>query len=348
MAPKASKAKGKAKAAAAEPVDLEEPLARDVRRRIKGKGAEDQLVAAMPKAEISGMLGYLKYHADPAKEKNPELLDASSKALAAYAACDKHKKPDFLAKFKCNKKDLSWVNAFEEETTKVQETHDVVKEGRFYGNFILKEMGFEPSSTLPHLNGSRLAKIIKESEDYFGYKVKVDKDDEDAEMDKYHFKFIPTTTHRTGTSESSRLSAAADVTKALKEASPPPKIKLENPVFVEVCNEARILKSGKCALEKKLAIMLDKIACLKMDNQKNDKPAICDRGARWQAAADNVDRAISCCRDAIYQANLLTVSSDKDDCASQLRQVKDTIQEVKAHDEAVKIMLSEMKSIKSI
>ena len=342
MAPKAKAATRKAAAAPVEEL-------RSVKRRLNSKGPEDdQVVVAMPKAEISGMLGYLKYHADPAKEKNAELLDASTRALAAYAACDKYKKPEFLANYKCNKKDLSWANAFEEEITKVQETHDVVKEGRFYANFILKEMGFDPSATSNELNKSRLAKIIKDSEEHFGYKVNVDKDQEDAEMDKYHFKFVPTTTHRTGTSESSRLSAAADVTKVLKEANPPPKIKLENPVFVEVCNELRILKSGKCSLEKKSSSMVDKITCLKMDNQKNGKPAICDRGAGWQGAADNVDRAISRCRDAIYEANLLTVSSDKDDCIAQLRVVKEVIEEVKAHDEAGKIMLSETKSMKSI
>ena len=356
MAPK-SKAKASAKATAAASdaaaSDAAAPVeeVRSVKRRLTAKGPEDQLVMAMPKAEISGMLGYLKYHADPAKEKNFELLSASNRALAAYAACDKYAKPEFLAKFQNNKKDLSWVNAFEEETTKVQETHDLVKEGKFYGNFILKEMGFDPSSTSKVQCESRLAKIIRDSEEHFNYKVKVDRDLEDAEMDKYHFKFIPTTTHRTGTSECSRLSAAADVTKVLKDAEVDRVkvlVKIENPLFVEVNCELRILKSGKCALEKKLTIMYDKIACLKKDNEKNGRPTMCERGGRWQMAIDNVDRAISVCRDVIYEANLLTTSSEKDDCAAQLHRVKEVIQEAKAHDDAAKFMLAEMKSMRTI
>ena len=338
------KAQGKAKASA-EPADL--------KRRRTSKTPETALVVApapMKKGDVSGMLGYLKYHSDPTKEKDPETLTASAKALAAYARLGRIGKPEFLAKWKNSKKDLGWVNDFAEETKHTQSSHEHVREGQFYGAFILKEMGFEPQGMSPEQFRSRLAKILKESEDYYQYKVQVDRDaDGDDAMDKYHYKFLPLTMHSTGTSESSRLTATAEVSKVLKDVAAPAaaKIKLENPLYVQACSDIRILKTGKSTLEKKLNTMLDKISALKLDNEKRGLSPVCDRGTRWQQAIDLVEICIDEIREICYEFSLLGASSPQEECAALVDKTRGKIEEAKAHDDAVKEILKEMKDVKS-
>ena len=321
-----------------------------VKRRRSAKTPDgamvDAIAAPMNKGDVSAMLGYLKYHADPAKEKDLETLTASAKALAAYAQLGKIGKPDFLAKFKSNKKDLCWVNDFEEETKHTQSSHDHVKEGKFYGSLILKEMGFDPTHMSPEQYASRLAKVLKESEDHYQYKVHVDRDaDGDTAMDKYHYKFLPMTMHSTGTSESSRLTATTEVSKALKDGSVAEgaKIKLENPAYVQACNEVRILKTGKALLEKKLNVMLDKCAALKLAGQDAGN----DRATRWQKAIEQVEGCIDDIRELAYQFSLLSTASSSDDCEAMIKAAQDKIEEATAHDDAAKEILKEMKVVKS-
>ena len=98
--------KGKAAAKAkAVPGDNKAEAAK--RRRVKGPPVlmdAPQPPPAMVKSDVSCTLGYLKYHADPLKEKDPELLESSTKALATYAALGKIGKPEFLSNSNQTKK----------------------------------------------------------------------------------------------------------------------------------------------------------------------------------------------------------------------------------------------------
>ena len=348
MAPKGNKPKAKAEDSAK-------------RRRIQGKSradldqcdADDADAAAMPKAEISAMLGYLKYHADPLKEKNMDLLAASQKALVTYAALGKNSKPDFLSKFNKSKKDLGWVNSFEESTTHLQESHEEVEEGEFFGSYILKEMGFDTHSLTPEKYQKYLDKIIKESEAKYEYKVKVQEDEDDFMLNKYSFKFIGKTKHRAGTSESSKLAGTADVTKAVKDAVGPAKVevKIENQSYIDLLNQVRVLKSGKGALEKKLALMTDKMTCLKKHMERLGTKITRVELAQekdWGLAIGNMTTAVNEIRDVLYEAGLLDATASVEDLQHLKGKVEGMIKEAAVHEAAAKLVTKDMRGFTQI
>ena len=75
----------------------------------------------MEKAEVSKMLGYLKYWAKP-NLKNPEASADAQKALEVYKNLANEQKAGFLESYHKHKGNLKWVYAFEQVEEEVVDT----------------------------------------------------------------------------------------------------------------------------------------------------------------------------------------------------------------------------------
>ena len=75
----------------------------------------------MEKAEVSKMLGYLKYWAKPSL-KNPEASADAQKALEVYKNLANEQKAGFLESYHKHKGNLKWVYAFEQVEEEVVDT----------------------------------------------------------------------------------------------------------------------------------------------------------------------------------------------------------------------------------
>ena len=125
----------------------------------------------MDKSQVSAMLGYLKYRADPSKNKSMANFEASSQALRVYATMPADKKKAFLARFMADtKRELDWVNHFEEKNEQILSKEESVIEGLFNRNEILELNGFRAGDMSPQDADALCVHLIKESEDEWDYK----------------------------------------------------------------------------------------------------------------------------------------------------------------------------------
>ena len=86
------------------------------------KAAAAPSSGAMPKGDVSRMLGYLKYHARAGNKNHDDMSEART-ALEKYNACEAGTKSAFLSMFEANKGSLKWVHSFA-KVTKEEEVNE--------------------------------------------------------------------------------------------------------------------------------------------------------------------------------------------------------------------------------
>ena len=331
-----------------------QPKEKGVKRKIKNEApavdasseaSEASSIVSMDRTKVSAMLGYLKYHADPAKERDGNMLSMCTKALEEYSNMSKGEKPKFLEKFQSGKMNL--LSEYQEKVSHDNSTHEVVVQGDFFGSYILKEMGFDPSTMNDSTYLKYLNKVIEDSEKHYNYTVEIEMD-EDFKLNKYKgFRFSGKSTHKCGTTESTSLSSSSDVTKALKDSKPTLNLKVENQHLVDLTTQVKILKSGKTLLEKKAIFMTDKLTNLKkmIAQVGEDKISfeIKQFDKIWPAAVDTISAQINAIRDLCFDAGQLNNDSPTIAINQMMTSVLEQIETTKGHEEAAKVVMAAMK-----
>ena len=75
------------------------------------------------------MLAFMKYRADPSKNKSGNGCEEAQHALSLYASLDKDGKTKFLKSYEKHGKDITWVTNFKHDIGIERKTMNSVTEG---------------------------------------------------------------------------------------------------------------------------------------------------------------------------------------------------------------------------
>ena len=225
-------------------------------------GADDETCSTerppMNKAEISKMLGTLKYSTKAVKASTGEKQEAET-ALATYSALDQNKKRDFLEAFQKNKGNLKWISNFGSKTVEEEKHKAGIVEHWWNRSQIFKDQGIEYGQMSTQEQEDMLKDILADNRHQHGHSFKEQASfSGNPQLHKYYYVKDSGVKRTWEQTDSTTFSEDADIKdkdlKALSasanaSASAGITIKNENPQFQEFKQKLGVLASGKKVLE---------------------------------------------------------------------------------------------------
>ena len=326
------------------------------RLRTKGKNAPDD-EDIMDRSELVKMLNYFRYHSSEKSKAPADFKDQLQKALQAYQTLTPDKKKAFLAKFRKNRKDLSWLKEFTASEGNTKETINDTTKGMFLKTEILAMNGFQYVARTEEEIETLALRLIKQSEQIHNFTSETaEHPDKRLTMHLYvkgqgevkrgtKFK-TPTFSNRVmGTGES--LPQALAGTQGMlgfgddnTSSSSGVQVKIENPDHGKAKQEVVKLKTLKGALERHATQAEDLLTELEVAGAT--KPELSGPVQETSTATTQLKMFIGELRKHICKCERLTES---DDCKGAVETIDTMTRMAGAHMEGIRFLIKRMKPL---
>ena len=111
------------------------------------------------------------------------------------------------------------------------------------------------------------------------------------------------------------------------------RVKIENPMCVQLCVRARVLRDGRRLFEKKVNEVRDRAAHLGKDRAAGKM--LLDK------AADQMDELVRLSREFLVKVEDVNTDSEEKDIVVMIKQVNNCIDDVSHHKDAIKLVLQQ-------
>ena len=179
---------------------------------------------------------------------------------------------------------------------------------------------------------------MKASEDEFGH-VRAVKEHSVEVLKRYFYKHSNGVTTSSGSrTDQSWAKAAEPGAKALKDfENKEHRVKIENPMCVQLCVRVRVLRDGERLFEKKVNEVRDRAAHLGKDKSRAAGKMLLDK------AADQMDELVRLSREFLVKVEDVSTDSEEKDIVAMIKQVNSCIDDMSHHKDAIKLVLQQHK-----
>lgn len=249
----------------------------------KSTGGRAAVGMGMEPNSVSGMLGALKYKADP-KRKDPELRAAAGEALAIYRDLNATEKKKFLAEFEANGKgkkasNLKFALTFKRTLEVSESTEQQTVEGYFTKPQIAAFIGLSWSSYEPNTINAVVDTVLADNKMEYNHNMPDKPHERLRLLDLFWY------VHSPGLTKSKKLrvveeteTAASDSRSALAAASGgvasssegDPRVKEENPGWARHCEKLKAVRSVLASVQKQYQVMSQLLVRLNVAARKDE------------------------------------------------------------------------------
>ena len=245
-------------------------------------------------------------------------------------------------------KNLQWVNEYFETVTDTTEQKDVAESGWMTPGQIFTLNGCSWEQTEEKKRDKMLAALLKECWDECG----IDKPDEctkahaPPELSKYWYSKLKHAQEDTKkVDQTMKLGTnlgMANMQKTIgnSASSSDPKVKLENPSWVQLNSQLQIATALKGRLEKQV---FECTACQK-DLEASGKPEFKEFLKSVSDALGKAEAALASLRTNLAQGKDMSVSSDKTDCSTLKKALEGDTNNGSMHLDGLKALCKRLKS----